>query len=167
MSRQRGGSHLPAGHAEVGIIYKNHCNVLVADRRVHGLGETDGQRIAVPLVGEHRPVRPAALDGRRHRRRPSVLGLYPVNSKGVDHQAGAANGHGPDGLIRHPQLFQHLRHQAVDYAVSAAGAVFIIIDQCLWFCFNHCPYTPPSFLRPQSWRPHPEYPLSQIPPCRL
>ena len=81
LSRQGGGSHLTAGHAVIGIVQKEHGDVLAARSSVHDLCHANGGQVAIALVGHHNAVGQHTLDAGSHGRGTSVRCLHKVKVK--------------------------------------------------------------------------------------
>ena len=87
------------------------------------LGGTDGGQVAVALVGEHGLIGMGALDAGGNGGSAAMGGLHHVTGEVFVGKHGAAHGTDADGAVQQSQLHQGFRHQLVDDAVMAAGAV--------------------------------------------
>ena len=83
-----------------------------------------------------------ALDAGSHSGRTAVGGLLHVAVEVLIGEDGAAHGAHADGVVQQSQLHQGLRHQLVDDAVVAAGAVMQLdVCQALGFLIYDCHVT--------------------------
>ena len=123
LAGQTGGSHLAAGHAVNGVVDEDDGDVLVTGSGMDGLSHTDGSQVTVTLIGEHDVLRAAALDAGGSSGGSAVGSFDHIAVKVVVSHDCAANGSNTDGLTLDAQLVDDLRHQAMDNAVGAAGAV--------------------------------------------
>ena len=123
LAGQRGGGHLSAGHAVVGVIDKDHGDVFAARRRMDNFTHANGGQVAVALVGEHQPVGQHALDAGGHRRGAPVRGLHKIEIEIIVGKHRAAHRGYADHFFAHAHFVDHFGDQAVGHAVGAARAV--------------------------------------------
>ena len=106
------------------------------------LGGADGRQVAVALVGEHCLMGMGALDAGGHGGRTAMSGLLHVAVEVFVGKNGAAHGAHADGVVQQSKLHQGLRHQLMDDAVVAAGAVMQLdVRQALGFLIYDCHVT--------------------------
>ena len=118
-----GGGHLAARHAVDGVVHEDDRDLLAAVGRVDRLCHADGGQVAVALVGEDHELGPAPLDARGHGHGAAVGGLVHVAVEVVVGEHRAAHGGHPHRPLPDAQAVDGLRHEAVDRAVGAPGAV--------------------------------------------
>ena len=99
----------------------------------------NGGQVAVALIGEHNVVRIGALDSRGHGGGAAMGGLHHIAGKVVVGHDRAAHRSYADGLTLDLQLVDYLRHQPMDDAVGAAGAVMSVPvgESVRPFKYNH------------------------------
>ena len=90
---------------------------------MNGFGSTDSGEVAVALIGEHNVLGLCALNARCYSRGASVGSLYHIAAEIIICHNGAADGRDADGLALYTELVNALRNKAVDYTMSAAGAI--------------------------------------------
>ena len=105
------------------LLTKIDADPLAAGRGVDDLGRPDRGQVAVALVGEDEGVRADPAHAGRDRRRAAVRRLDEVDRQVVVREDAAADRRDPDGRRAEVQLVEQLGDEAVDDAVTAAGAV--------------------------------------------
>ena len=90
---------------------------------MNGLGSTDSGEVAVALIGENDILGLCALDACCNSRGASVGSLDHITAEIIICHNGASDGRDADGLALYTKLVNALRNKAVDYTVSAAGAI--------------------------------------------
>ena len=92
-------------------------------RGVNDLGSTDGGKVAVALIGEDQSVGLYALDAGCDCGGAAMRGLVHVAVEILICEDGATDRRDADDVAVKLQLIDSFRHQAMDNAVVAAGAV--------------------------------------------
>ena len=123
LSEECGGCHLSSCHAVYGVVDEDGGDVLSAREGVERLAGSDAGEVAVALVCEDEAVFPQAFYRRCHGKGTAVCRLLPVDVYVSVGEDGAADGTYTDGLVLHAHFFNHFRHEFVDDAVGAAGAI--------------------------------------------
>ena len=123
LAEQRRRGHLAAGHAVDAVVDEDDADPLAASRGVDDLGRPDRGEVAVALVGEDERVRTDPADAGRDRRRAAVRGLDEVDRQVVVGEDAAADRGDRDRRGAQMHLVEQLGDEAVDDAVTAAGAV--------------------------------------------
>ena len=99
-----------------------------------GLGGADGGQVAIALIGEDHIIGLGTLDAGGDGGSTPMGSLHHITVEVIVCHNGTAYRRNADGVAQHAQLLQTLRHQTVDDAVGAAGAVMgLLIGQTLGF----------------------------------
>ena len=123
MPGQRGGRHLTAGHAVVGVVDENRGDLFTPGSRRHNFTHPNGSQVAIALVGEDDAVRQRALNAGCHGWGAPVRGFHKVKSEVIVGKHRAADRRDADAMLQLAHFFQHFRDKAVRHPVRAAGAV--------------------------------------------
>lgn len=111
LPRQRGGSHLTAGHAIRGIVDKDGGELLATIGGVNDLRCANGCKVAVALVCKDHLVRLHPLDARGHCRSPAMQRADGVRGHEPGKISTAAHTAHADRVPADAQLVNHRRHQ--------------------------------------------------------
>ena len=121
-AKQRGRGHLAAGHAVDAVVDEDDREILAAVCSAHGLGQADGGKVAVALIGEHQRLGAAALERAGDGAGPAVGGGDGVHIEIGNGEAAAADALDIAGVVELAQLIEGLADYLTNARVHAAGA---------------------------------------------
>jgi hypothetical protein len=90
---------------------------------MNGLAGADTGKVAVTLIGEHKAVRPAALDASGNGGSTSVGSLLPIDVYIIIGKHGTTHRAYTDSLLLEAHLFDDFGHELVYHAMGATRAV--------------------------------------------